>query len=101
MNADGSGQTQVTSTGDANWSPFMHPNGKRIIFSSNMHDPKGRTFSLYLVNTDGTGLQRLTYGARFDSFPMFSKDGTKLVFSSTRNASQRREFNIFIADFSP
>ena len=27
MKADGSEQTQVTDTGDANWSPFMHPNG--------------------------------------------------------------------------
>ncbi|HWR98072.1 MAG TPA: hypothetical protein VN317_06575, partial [Candidatus Methanoperedens sp.] len=40
MNADGSGQTQVTKTGDANWSPFMHPNNRQIIYSSNMHDPQ-------------------------------------------------------------
>lgn len=101
MKADGSDQRQVTDTGDANWSPFMHPNGRQIIFSSNMHDPQKRTFSLYVVNTDGTGLQRITFGARFDSFPMFSKDGRKLVFSSTRNAAEAREFNIFIADFKP
>jgi Tol biopolymer transport system component len=99
MKADGSEQTQVTDTGDANWSPFMHPNGRQIIFSSNMHDPDKRTFSLYVINTDGTGLERVTYGARFDSFPMFSRDGKKLLFSSTRNAGSEREFNIFIADW--
>lgn len=99
MNADGSEQRKVTDTGHANWSPFMHPDGKRIIFSSNMHDPKGRTFSLYIVNTDGTGLERVTHGARFDSFPMFSRDGKKLIFSSTRNSAGPREFNIFIADW--
>jgi Tol biopolymer transport system component len=99
MKADGSEQTQVTDTGDANWSPFMHPNGRQVIFSSNMHDPEKRTFSLYIVNTDGTGLERVTYGARFDSFPMFSRDGRKLLFSSTRNAGSEREFNIFIADW--
>jgi len=101
MLADGSGQTQVTDTGHANWSPFMHPNGRQIIFSSNMHDPEGRTFSLYIVNLDGTGLERVTYGARFDSFPMFSRDGKKLIFSSTRNSSSPREFNIFTADWQP
>jgi Tol biopolymer transport system component len=101
MRADGTRQVQVTDTGHANWSPFMHPNGRQIIFSSNMHDPEGRTFSLYIVNVDGTGLERVTYGARFDSFPMFSRDGRKLVFSSTRNSSQPREFNIITADWKP
>jgi Tol biopolymer transport system component len=101
MNADGSGQTQVTHTGDANWSPFMHPNGRQILYSSNMHDPQKRTFSLYLVNTDGSGTERVTFGARFDSFPMFSPDGKKLLFCSTRNAAGPHEFNIFIADWVP
>jgi Tol biopolymer transport system component len=66
-----------------------------------MHDPEGKTFSLYIVNVDGTGLERVTYGARFDSFPMFSRNGRMLVFSSTRNSSQPREFNIFTADWKP
>lgn len=101
MNADGTGQTQVTNTGHANWSPFMHPDGRTIVFSSNMHDPRGRTFSLYSINTDGTGLKRVTFGARFDSFPMFSRDGKKLLFSSSRNATEPREFNIFMADWKP
>ncbi len=101
MRADGTGKVQVTDTGHANWSPFMHPNGRQIIFSSNMHDTEGKTFSLYIVNVDGTGLERVTYGARFDSFPMFSRDGGKLIFSSTRNSSQPREFNIFTADWKP
>ena len=101
MNADGSGQTQVTKTGDANWSPFMHPNDKQIIYSSNMHDPQKRTFSLYTISTDGSGTERVTFGARFDSFPMFSPDGGKLLFCSTRNAAAEHEFNIFIADWVP
>lgn len=101
MNADGSHQRQITHNGAANWAPFMHPNHRQIIFSSNLHDPERRTFSLYVVNIDGTGLERITYGARFDSFPMFSKDGKQLVFASTRSAKEVREFNIFIADWVP
>jgi Tol biopolymer transport system component len=99
MKADGSDKIQVTKTGDANWSPFMHPDNRRIIFSSNMHQKGSGSFSLYLVNTNGTGLERVTYGAHFDSFPMFSKDGKKLVWCSTRNAREPGEYNIFMADW--
>jgi len=101
MDGDGSHQRQVTDNGAANWAPFVHPNNRQIIFSSNLHDPERKSFSLYLINTDGTGLERITYGARFDSFPMFSRDGRKLVFASTRDAKDAREFNIFIADWIP
>jgi Tol biopolymer transport system component len=99
MSDDGSNKRQVTHNGAANWAPFLHPNNRQLIFSSNLHDPERRSFSLYLINVDGTGLERITYGARFDSFPMFSRDGKKLVFASTRNAKESREFNIFIADW--
>jgi TolB protein len=101
MAADGSQQRPLTSNGAANWAPFMHPDNRQIIFSSNLHDPERRTFSLYRINVDGTGLERITYGARFDSFPMFSPDGKKLVFASTRNATEANAFNIFIADWVP
>lgn len=101
MEVDGTNQRQITNNGAANWAPFMHPNNRQIIFSSNLHDAERRTFSLYLINVDGTGLKQITHGARFDSFPMFSKDGKKLVFASTRNAKAPREFNIFIADWTP
>jgi Tol biopolymer transport system component len=101
MNGDGSHQRQITQNGAANWAPFLHPNNHQIIFSSNLHDPDRRTFSLYTVNIDGTGLKRLTSGARFDSFPMISRDGSNLVFASTRNAASPTEFNIFVADWVP
>ncbi len=101
MSADGSNKRQLTNNGAANWAPFLHPNNRQIIFSSNLHDPERRSFSLYLINVDGTGMERITHGARFDSFPMFSRDGKKLVFASTRNAKEPHEFNIFTADWAP
>jgi TolB protein len=99
MAADGSRKKKITANGAANWAPFLHPNNRQIIFSSNLHDPERRSFALYVINVNGTGLERVTYGARFDSFPMFSRDGKKLVFASTRNSKATREFNIFIADW--
>jgi Tol biopolymer transport system component len=100
MNRDGSNLRQVTQgLGGANWAPFFTPDGKRIIFASNMKDPRGRNFDLYLINVDGTGLEQITFSEEFDGFPMFSPDGTKLIFSSNRNAATPGDTNVFIADW--
>jgi len=99
MNADGSNKRQVTSNGKANFGPYFFPDGKRIIFASNMDDPRGRNFDLYKINTDGTGLERITFNDTFDGFPMFSPDGKKLVFASNRAAKTPGETNVFIADW--
>ena len=99
MNADGSNKRQVTKNGKANFGPYFFPDGKRIIFASNMDDPKGRNFDLYKINVDGTGLERITYNETFDGFPMFSPDGKKIVFASNRNAKVQGETNVFIADW--
>jgi len=104
MNADGSGKKQVTTTGASNFSPYFHPDGTRIIFSSNIETrgEGGRpSFHLYLVREDGTGLERLTMEGHFNSFPMFSPDGKRLVWVSDRNAKEPGEFNVFLADWVP
>jgi TolB protein len=97
-NADGTNAHQVTRTGAANFAPFFTPDGKKILFASNMDDPRRRRFELYLIAPDGTGLERITYGREFDSFPMFSPDGKKVVWASNRNG-KNRETNIFVADW--
>jgi len=99
MNADGSNKRQVTNNGKANFGPYFFPDGKRIIFASNMDDPRGRNFELYKINTDGTGLERITFAEPFNGFPMFSSDGKKLVFASNRNAKKQGDTNVFIADW--
>jgi TolB protein len=99
MNADGSNKRRVTNMPGANFAPFPHPDGRRIIFSSNTADPQGRNFDLYLINMDGTGLERVTTHGDFDGFPMFSPDGTRLVFASNRNGARPGDTNVFIADW--
>jgi TolB protein len=97
--ADGSEPRQVTRLGAANFAPYFHPDGRRIIFASNQPNPRSRNFDLYLVNLDGTALERVTTSPEFDAFPMFSPDGKRLVFASNRNAAKPGETNIFIADW--
>jgi Tol biopolymer transport system component len=99
MKADGTEKKQLTFNGAANFAPYFHPNGKQIIFASNMKDPRGGNFDLYLINRDGTGLTQLTFDENFDGFPMFSPDGKKLVWESNRNEKVRGETNVFIADW--
>lgn len=99
MDSDGGNMVQVTDNGAANFAPFFHPDGRRIIFASNMSDPKGRNFDLFIVNADGKGLEQVTFNETFDGFPMFTRDGKKLVFASNRHAKKYGETNIFIADW--
>jgi dipeptidyl aminopeptidase/acylaminoacyl peptidase len=98
-NIDGSDLKQVTRLGKANWAPFFHPSGKKIIFSSNHHSKRGYDFQLFMINDDGTGLEQITTESMFNAFPMFSPDGKKLIFSSNRNNHGTRDTNLFIAEW--
>jgi Tol biopolymer transport system component len=96
-NVDGSDMKQITNLGKANWCPFFHPSGEKIIFASNHESTRGFPFNLYMINSDGTGLERITHDETFDAFPVFSNDGKKLIFSSNRNNGGTRETNLFMA----
>jgi dipeptidyl aminopeptidase/acylaminoacyl peptidase len=99
IRADGTDLRQVTSNGAANFCPYWHPDGRRILFASNLGDEKKRNFDLYLVNEDGTGLEQVTFEPSFDGFPMFSPDGRHLVWGANRNAARAGETNIFLAEW--
>ncbi|MBI1767902.1 MAG: PD40 domain-containing protein [Bacteroidetes bacterium] len=98
-NVDGSDLKQITNLGKANWAPFYHPSGKKIIFSSNYKGKRGFEFNLFMINEDGSELEQITYDKVFDSFPMFSPDGKKILFSSNRNNRGTRNTNLFVADW--
>lgn len=99
MKIDGTEKKQLTSNNGANFAPYFHPNGRQIIFASNMHNPRGGNFDLFMINRDGTGLQQVTFDQNFDGFPMFSPDGKKIVWESNRNAARMGETNVFTADW--
>jgi Tol biopolymer transport system component len=109
MDADGKNPVRLTDNGAANFGPFWHPDGRRVIFASNLHDPKGFNFELYLIDVTTKEVERVTHFAReakpgrwsddFDGFPMFSADGKRLVFCSNRHNSEPHETNVFVADW--
>lgn len=99
MNSDGSDQKQITHNEAANFGPFYFSDDDRIIFSSNMNDPKRRNFDLYAIDIDGENLQQITFCEGFDGFPMFSPDGKYLVFASNRNQLKPGDTNIFLCEW--
>lgn len=83
MNADGTGQTRLTtsSTGKGDFNPSFSPDGSKIVFAS----LRDGNLEIYLMNADGTAQSRLTTHPRVDTTPVFSPDGTKITFNSDRD----------------
>ncbi|MBT8492695.1 MAG: M20/M25/M40 family metallo-hydrolase, partial [Deltaproteobacteria bacterium] len=98
-NADGSDARQVTYLGAASFGPYLHPDGKRILFSTNHPNPRGREFDIWAIDTDGTNLERITHAPGFDGFPMFSPDGKKLAFGSNRGQAKDGQTDVYVADW--
>jgi TolB protein len=104
MNADGSGQRQVTALGGANFGPSWSPDGTQIVFSSNFAAPRSGNFELYLVNASDSlagpdRLEQVTFNSAFDGFPIFHPNGRQLLWASNRHGATQGETNLFIADF--
>jgi Tol biopolymer transport system component len=95
---DGSEKRQLTELGGANWAPYFHPSGKKVLFSSN-HHTGGFPFNIFMLDLETGELEQVTHDSAFDSFPMFSPDGTKIAFSSNRHNGRTRNTNVFVADW--
>ena len=76
MNADGSGQVDLTNAPSDDGLPAWSPNGKRIAFVS---DRTG-TGHVYLMDPDGKNVKQLTTGGSVDSWPAWSPDGAFIAF---------------------
>ena len=96
---DGGNVRQVTKLGNANWAPYFHPDGKRVLFCSNHKSNIGFPFNIFMINVDGTGLEQVTHDTQFDSFLMFSPDGKKVAWCSNRHNGRTRDTNVFVADW--
>ena len=84
MNADGSGQKQLTFDRSADFDPTVSPDGRHVVFVS---ERSGRN-KLWRIDIDGGNPTQLTKGAAVDFLPNHSPDGRWVVYSSddTREA---------------
>jgi len=83
MNADGTGQTRLTSNPASDFQPALSHDGKKILFVSN----RDGNNEIYRMNADGTGQTRLTSNPASDIRPAWSADRTKIVFESNRDGN--------------
>jgi TolB protein len=82
MNADGSGEQQIT-TGGNNYSPAWSPDGSKLVFrhkDPNAGAGESPVSGLYVMNTDGSNRQQLTNAAGVGS-PVWSANGAQIVYT--------------------
>ncbi len=87
MNADGTGQTNLTNDPGEDTAFFPSPDRSKILFTS---DRDGNR-EIYVMNADGTGQTNLTNDPDDDILfglsSAWSPDGTKILFASFRDVS--------------
>ena len=100
INADGTGQTILTSGGSVlDDNPVYSPDGSKIAFNRNI----GFTTDIYVMNADGTNVVALTTATPQLDFsinvhPSWSPDGSKIAFTSNRNGQRKSEIWVMNAN---
>ena len=74
MNADGSGETNITNNAAGDCVPSGSVSG-RIAFFSDRDDGAGE---IYTMNPDGSDVTRITNNLVFDAYQNWSPDATRL-----------------------
>ena len=92
MNADGSGQRNLTRNPAPDDEPAWSPDGRTIVFVSNRHGPTWCSWKrchteIYVMNADGSGQRSLTRNPRRDDGPAWSPDGRAIAFLSDRDGN--------------
>ena len=96
MNADGSGQTLLTTGPLAGLSPDWSPDGERIAFAGFFDG--SLSSNIYVMNADGSSLVQLTDTEEADGDPSWSPDVSRIVFDSRRDGNS--EIYVMNADGS-
>ncbi len=89
MNADGSGQTNLTNHPSWDGFPSWTADGNRIVFQTDRHataimvmDTVDMGFELYIMNANGSVQTRLTYAEGDDALPVCSPVGSTILYQS-------------------
>ncbi len=78
VNADGTGQRQLTDNAGLNLYPAVSPDGRTIVFVSDRADAGTH---LWKMDINGGNLKQLT-GGMHEQYPQFSPDGRWVVYTS-------------------
>jgi Tol biopolymer transport system component len=102
MNADGTGQIEITNMPEGACQPAWSPDGGKLVFISpclsNQESYPGA--GLFIVNADGTGVTPLPTVPGGDFDPAWSPDGTRIAFTSMRDYNRSQIYVINLEDNS-
>lgn len=90
MDADGSGQTNLTNSPGWDTEPAWSPDGSQIAFQST----RDGNHEIYVMDADGSGQVNLTNHPADDAASAWSPDGSKIAFHSSRTGV----FNIYLME---
>ena len=93
MNADGSGQRQLTKHMGYDGGPTWSPDGKRIAFDS-IRGGTSDISDIYVMNADGSDQRQLTKHSGHNGGPSWSPDGQRIAFHSNRDGTD----DIYVMD---
>jgi hypothetical protein len=89
MNADGSGQTQLTQDAANAITPTWSPDARKVAYVS-----QSQTGGIHAISADGTGDSQLTPGTAQDGLGSYSPDGAKIAFSSNRDGATQQLYTM-------
>ena len=83
MNADGTGQKQLTADAGRNYAPTASPDGRYIVFHSN----RSGTWNIWRMDRDGSNAKQLTNDSEDSNWPQVSPDGQWVVYQRAGNGA--------------
>jgi dipeptidyl aminopeptidase/acylaminoacyl peptidase len=84
MNADGSGQSRLTTNAATDGQPTWSPDGTKIAFWSN----RDGNDEIYVMNANGTGQTNVSNNLAGDRQPTWSPDSSRIAFDTDRNGNR-------------
>lgn len=97
INADGTGNQQLTTATSCEYQPSASPSGKRIAFVSTRDDVLGDIYTLPIAKPGAANWVRLTSNTRVDNDPAWSPDGSRIAYAERTNAGPEDIFTVTLS----